>query len=173
MLKVSGLNPLGGRDIGNNFQVPDIVSHPVRFRSIYLCFSCVISDRVDDIWQIILLRLLEEIFIYWIEKDFWRLQDLNPQPSDLIHEKLDHRTTVYCQQHRNFNFHLTFKLSNDRINHKSKGIKCSRTDNLLYEILLPILKFEIFLTIDLVWRRVNTTKSFKQVSFLSIFSKLF
>ena len=32
----------------------------------------------------------------WIDKDFWRQQDLNPQPSNLIHDKLDHRTTVSC-----------------------------------------------------------------------------
>ena len=31
-----------------------------------------------------------------IEKDFWRRRDLNSQPSDLLNDKLDHRTTVSC-----------------------------------------------------------------------------
>ena len=31
-----------------------------------------------------------------IEEDFWQLRDLNPQPSHLIYDKLDHRTTVSC-----------------------------------------------------------------------------
>ena len=30
-------------------------------------------------------------------KENWRRRDLNPQPSDLIHDELDHRTTVSCK----------------------------------------------------------------------------
>ena len=38
----------------------------------------------------------EEIFVDLKWKDFWQWQYLNPQPSDLIHNELDHRTTVSC-----------------------------------------------------------------------------
>ena len=35
---------------------------------------------------------------FWIEKDVWGQQDLNPQPSNLIHDELDHRTTESCYE---------------------------------------------------------------------------
>ena len=35
----------------------------------------------------------------WIEQDFWLRLRWNPQPSDLIHDGLDHRTTVSCYLH--------------------------------------------------------------------------
>ena len=65
-----------------------------------LLFYC--SEWRDE-WQCSLFLLLwflrRDFLSIWIEKDFWRWQDLNPQTCDLIHDELDHMTMVSCLCH--------------------------------------------------------------------------
>ena len=42
------------------------------------------------------LAYVTRFFLIWIENHFWGRPNLNPQPSNLTHDKLDHRTTVFC-----------------------------------------------------------------------------
>ena len=40
------------------------------------------------------LTSAKKFLLIWIENDFWRWRDLNPHPSNLLHDELDHRTMV-------------------------------------------------------------------------------
>ena len=74
-------------------------STPLSFSSCLLFFSgCYCSDWRDECECSLFLLLWlprRDFLLVWIKKDFWQQQDLNPQPSNLIHDELDHRTTVF------------------------------------------------------------------------------
>ena len=70
------------------------------FSSSLLFFSHSYWSDWRDEWEcslFLLLWLLQRDFCrFELKKIFWRWRDLNPQLINLIHDELDHRTTVSC-----------------------------------------------------------------------------
>ena len=84
---------------------------PRIFKCLLFFSDCYCSDWRDEreCSFFLLLWLPQwDYLLIWIEKDFWRLRDLNPQPSDLIHYELDHRTMVNCHNWWISTFYISF-----------------------------------------------------------------
>ena len=74
--------------------MPPLLSLSLLVSSSSLTATALTDAMSDSVLFFFCSDFREDIFVDLNWKRFWPRWDLNPLPSDLIHDKLDHRTTV-------------------------------------------------------------------------------